>query len=211
MVDRTYAAYRRYGHVLYWIVRGLASTIRWRIVDRAGLAEHENAVYVVWHQKLFFPTVAFWAKDKKLALVSPSRDGELMASVLNHFGFETVRGSSNDGNIRSLIRMIRGLGQGYNLGMAADGPQGPIFQVKPGIVFMAARTGKPIVPVGGAFARKYVFSRAWDRFQFPFPFTRAVMVVGRPIPIPPAADPRIWSERVNQALDQVNREAEAFL
>lgn len=211
MADKTYDTYRRYGHILYWIVRGLSATIRWKVEDRSGLADHENAVYVVWHQKLFFPTVASRIKGRKLALVSPSRDGELMATVLGHFGYETIRGSSNDGNIRSLVRMIRGLGQGCNLGMAADGPQGPVFQVKPGIVFMASRTGKPIVPVGGAFARKYIFEKAWDRFQFPFPFTRAVMVVGEPIHVPPAADPHVWSERVNRALDQANRRAETLL
>lgn len=211
MEKKAYRKYRRYGNYIYKVLRFLMMTLDFKIQDADKISETENYIYVFWHQKLFFPTVGFQGIKKKLALVSPSKDGEILASVLENYGYETIRGSSNDRNIQSLIQMIKKLKQGYNLGLAADGPQGPIFRIKPGIVYMAMKTGKKIVPLGGAFQHKYVFKKAWDKFHFPYPFTRAVVVVGDPLTVPPDADMEAYSELINQEINRVNDRAEALL
>jgi lysophospholipid acyltransferase (LPLAT)-like uncharacterized protein len=76
---------------------------------------------------------------------------------------------------------------------------------------MAMKTGKKIVPIGGAFKHKYVFQKAWDRFHFPYPFTRAAVVLGDPLTVPPDADMEEYSELINQKINKVNEKAEAFL
>ncbi len=211
MEDRIYLKYRKYGNALYRFIRILMGTLRFTIENRKGILEDENCIYVFWHQKLFFPTVGFEDVKKKMALVSPSRDGEIMAAVLENYGYEVIRGSSNDRNITSLMQMVRRLKKGYNIGLAADGPQGPAYQIKPGIVYMAAKTGKKIVPIGGAFQHKYVFKKAWDRFHFPYPFTRAAVVVGDPVTVPRDADPEEYIIKINHAINRADEKAEALL
>ncbi|MFA5904960.1 MAG: lysophospholipid acyltransferase family protein [Desulfobacula sp.] len=211
MENTEYQKYRRYGIYIYRILRLLMMTLDLKIHGMNKIDENENFIYVCWHQKLFFPTVGFRHIKKKIGLVSPSKDGEILAAVLEKYGFEVIRGSSNDKNIQSLIRMIKRLKQGYNLGLAADGPQGPACRVKPGIVYMAAKTGKKIIPMGGAFRHKHVFEKAWDRFHFPYPFTRAVVVVGDPITVPGDANPEDYIIKINQAINRADEEAEALL
>lgn len=206
-----YQKYRRYGTYIYKILRLLMMTLRFKVHGADKISETENCIYVFWHQKLFFPTVGFKGIKNKAALVSPSKDGEILAGVLEKYGYLVIRGSSNDRNVQSLIRMIKRLKQGYNLGLAADGPQGPVFRIKPGILYMAMKTGKKIVPIGGAFQYKYVFEKAWDRFQFPYPFTRAVAVVGDPITVPEDASPEDYLIKINQAIDRADQEAEKML
>jgi len=208
---KAYQKYHRYGNYIYKILKVLMMTLDFKIQGADKINETENCIYVFWHQKLFFPTVGFGSLKKKAALVSPSRDGEVMAAVLERYGYKVIRGSSNDRNIQSLIRMIKKLKQGYHLGLAADGPQGPIFRIKPGIVYMAMKTGKKIVPIGGAFKHKYVFQKAWDKFHFPYPFTRAAVVVGDPLTVPSDADPKEYAERINQEINKANDRACALL
>lgn len=211
MEDRVHQKYRRYGNWIYKAVRLLAGTIRFKIADNHKVSENENFIYVFWHQKIFFPTAGIPLGGKKIALVSPSNDGEIMAAVLKNYGYEVIRGSSNDKNIRCLVTMIKKLKQGYNLGLAADGPQGPACKVKPGIIYMAMKTGIKIVPIGGAFKHKYVFKKAWDHFHLPYPFTKGAVVIGESISIPADADQEACMEQINEQINLANDRARALL
>ena len=70
--------------------------------------------------------------------------------------------------------------------IAADGPLGPIYKAKPGPTFLAKKSGVLLLPVGGAIGRGFRMDQ-WDRFEIPMPFTRAVIVAGEPIAVPPNA------------------------
>jgi lysophospholipid acyltransferase (LPLAT)-like uncharacterized protein len=60
-----------------------------------------------------------------------------------------------------------------------DGPRGPRHKVKDGALFLAHRTGAPLVPVR-AFARPCVRFNSWDRFALPLPFARVRLVFSDP-------------------------------
>ena len=203
--------YGKIGNRLFYLIKALNSTIRWKKVIHEDIKADESNIYAFWHQKIFFPTVSLHHVEKKTTLVSPSRDGEMLESILKKFGYEVIRGSSRDGNIKSLGIMLKALKQGYSLGFAVDGPQGPIFEIKPGIVFMAQKTGAKIIPVGGAFAWKYEFKKAWDRFHLPLPFTKAVLYLGKPIVIPKEANPEDYIQIVNDAINEANEKARELL
>lgn len=203
--------YGKVGHKLYYLIKTLNATIRWKKHIHEDIINDENNIYAFWHQKIFFPTVSLHHVEKKTTLVSPSRDGEMLESVLKNFGYEVIRGSSRDGNIKSLAVMLKALKQGYSLGFAVDGPQGPIFQIKPGIIYMAQKTGAKIIPVGGAFKWKYEFKKAWDKFHLPLPFTKASLYLGKPITIPKDANPDDYMEIVNDAINEANKKAEELL
>lgn len=64
-----------------------------------------------------------------------SRDGEIMARVLGHFGFEVVRGSIRRNGHKALLALIRGMREGKTVALAVDGPRGPLHDVKAGAAF----------------------------------------------------------------------------
>lgn len=211
MTDKRYEKCRKQGKIIYKILKILMKTIKVVKVEEENYNQDENYIYAFWHQKIIFPTVTLTNVEKKTTLVSPSRDGEIMTSILEEYGYEVIRGSSRDQNIRSLVSMMKKLKAGYSLGFAVDGPQGPPFIIKPGIIYMAIKSGKKIVPVGGAFKKKHVFEKAWDKFHFPYPFTKAAVVLGNPIEIPKDSSQEEWIEVINEKINEVNKKAEVLL
>ena len=82
--------------------------------------------------------------------------------------------------LRDQHEMMR---KGYSIVSTPDGPQGPQYELKTGVMLMA-RVGKvPIVPVSCAADRAWYLDR-WDRFMIPKPFARVVIGVGEPYEIP---------------------------
>lgn len=78
------------------------------------------------------------------------------------------------------------------------------------MVYLAARTGLPIVPVGFGFANAWR-ARSWDRFALPKPFSDVWAVTGEPIVVPAdvsRADLETYRCRVQQAMDEVTAAAE---
>src|SRR5436190_464721 len=80
------------------------------------------------------------------------------------------------GTVRQMLRV----GRKSHLAITPDGPRGPRRQVQPGLLYLAARTGLPIVPVGIGYDRPWRM-RSWDRFAVPRPWTRATCVTTEPI------------------------------
>ena len=70
-----------------------------------------------------------------------------------------------------------------HLAVTPDGPRGPRRQVQLGLIFLASRTGLPIVPVGMGYARAWRL-RSWDRFAIPHPWSAATCVMGWKIHVP---------------------------
>ena len=52
-----------------------------------------------------------------------------------------------------------------------DGPKGPRGSVKPGLIRLAAESGRSVQPLAAACSRAVTFS-SWDRFTLPWPFAR---------------------------------------
>ena len=87
--------------------------------------------------------------------------------------------------------------------VTCDGPKGPAREVKAGILYLAQKTGLPIIPIANALSRKLEFSRAWDRFQVPLPFSKAVVVHGRLVFVGPGDDLAAKAAELKAALDEV--------
>lgn len=205
--------YRRYGKIIYLIISAVSKTMSIKDVKHPNYCDDENYIYAVWHEKIIFPTISknILSIEKKVSLVSPSNDGEMLEELLLKYNYEIIRGSSNSKNIASLKQMLRKLKAGYSLGFGVDGPKGPIYQIKPGILYMSQKTGVKIMPVGGAISKKKIFEKAWDKFQFPKPFSKAVCYFGEPIEIPKDKNFEDYIEIVNEKIHEANREAEKIL
>ena len=141
---------------------------------------NDPAIVVFWHGKIF--TVCSATKNiiRKASIVSASKDGDMLGELLKREGNILIRGSSNRDNIKSLKEAIRYAREGYTLGIAIDGPKGPIYEPKPGAVFIAQKTGLPIIPISSYTDRKWVFEKLWDKFEIPKPFSKNIHYTGEP-------------------------------
>jgi len=117
-------------------------------------------------------------------VVSDSRDGEIIAQVLERIGYGTARGSSTRGGLKALIALKRHMEQGRIGVITVDGPRGPRHKVKDGAVYVAHRSGALLFPVRSRPASLHVFERSWDKFQLPMPFTRCPVYFGEPLEFP---------------------------
>lgn len=160
-----------------------------------------NAIYVFWHQRLLCFTYTH-GRFRGHVLVSRSKDGEVLARVMARLGFSPVRGSSHRGGSEAMRALLAEAQGGYDFGITPDGPRGPRQMFKVGAVFLASRSGLPIVPITVAY-RRYWQLRSWDRFQLPWPFTHGVIHVGVPITVPPGLDDaglETWRLHLEEAL-----------
>ena len=129
-------------------------------------------LYASWHRGLFF--VIYWYRNQKVvSIASASEDGELAAQAAKRFGWITARGSSSRGGRHAYRAMEALVLKGHKGGLVADAPRGPRFTAKLGIIYLAKRTGIPIVPVIWS-ADRYWQLKSWDRTIIPKPFARIV-------------------------------------
>ena len=166
------------------LIRGVTATMR---IHRDGfdlldLMEREGrkAVFTFFHGRQFLLTGCL-AGHKMGIMASMSRDGELQARVMAGFGFGVVRGSASRGGARGFLGLMKLMEEGYFPAFAVDGPRGPIHEVKPGAVYLAKRTGVPVIPMASSARPAHIFKKAWDRYMLPLPFSRGAAIMGEPI------------------------------
>ena len=92
--------------------------------------------------------------------------------------------------------------RGYKGGLVADAPQGPRFVSKLGIVYLAKRTGIPIVPVIWS-ADRYWTLQSWDRTIIPKPFARIAALFADNYILVPADASREECEHYRRHLDKM--------
>lgn len=199
----------------YCIARVLSATLRVRMVGeehlRAAQEAGKGVILVSWHGRTFLPITRYRNKGY-WAIVSTSRDGEYQNRLFQRFGIKTVRGSTSArGAIQSVLTLTKHLKAGATAAFTPDGPRGPSHVVQPGAIFLAQKSGSPIIPAGiSAYPRRLL--RAWDRYMIPLPFARVVWIYGEPIYIPADAksdeDQRLWAERVGAAITALEDQAE---
>jgi lysophospholipid acyltransferase (LPLAT)-like uncharacterized protein len=128
--------------------------------------DNERVVYAIWHDELF-PLCYLHRDEGIVAVVSASRDGEMLAQVLARLGYNLARGSSTRGGVKALIAASRVMKkEAKDAVLTLDGPRGPRHQVKEGALYLAWRADAYLVPVRAKISSKKCF-KSWDKFQLP--------------------------------------------
>ena len=210
-MDKEYKKYKRYGFWAYCILKVFSKTFRSKVEKSRQISENENYVYVFWHNKLLIASVFLDKLGDTAVLASPSKDGEIVSTVLEKYGYEVIRGSSDKQAVKGLVTLLKKLKKGYNIGTPVDGPKGPIYEVKPGMLYLAQKSGTKIIPVGGAFSKKWTFEKAWDRFEFPKPFSKLSCVLGDPIEVEKGRDIEEYSEIVKEEISRLDARAQEII
>lgn len=201
-----------------WMVRGLGNTIDYHFRYENPLVNPEVArrlgqryIYAFFHEVMLFPA-HYWAWPSMHILISDHRDGELITHVIKRLGFGVVRGSTTRGGARALREMTSKIETG-NLCVTPDGPRGPRRHVHQGLIYLASRTGLPVVGAGMAFRNQWR-AKSWDRFCVPRPFTKAACVVPAPLTVPPGADRETLEEcriEVERRMQSAMQEAQSWV
>ncbi len=177
--------------VIYFFAKMLMATWRCRSSSDNSLSQKSGPViFCVWHNCLAISMVAYFRFAQKIfpapgfaAMISASKDGGLLANVLEKFGVQPVRGSTSRRGRQALLELTTWLEKNYNIAITPDGPRGPRYEVQDGVIALAQLTGIPIVPVSATIRGK-VLLRSWDRFQVPLPFAKCELHFGKAIFVP---------------------------
>lgn len=172
--------------IVYLTLRILGPTWRfevlgWHFAEEIH-ASRRRYILPFWH-RVILPATWWWRHRGIVVLNTTAFDGRWTRKVIEWFGFGTAQGSTTRGGLRGLAVMAKRLEEGRDVAFTIDGPRGPRYVAKPGPVMLARRTGCPVVPFHIGVERGKTFQRTWDHFLLPRLFTRAVLVIGKPITV----------------------------
>jgi lysophospholipid acyltransferase (LPLAT)-like uncharacterized protein len=204
------------GFLIALLVRGWIGTLTYRYrwlgknVDPRQPNFDGRYIYIFWHENLLLPLYHYGRSDIWV-LISQHADGQLITDVCRHLRFRTVEGSTTRGGVQAVRRMLRLSARGH-LAITPDGPRGPRRQVQPGLIYLASRTGLPIIPIGIGYDRPWRM-KSWDRFALPRPFSRGYCVTAEPIVVPADSGKEkleAYRRRVEEVMQDVNTRAERW-
>jgi lysophospholipid acyltransferase (LPLAT)-like uncharacterized protein len=191
-----------------WLLHTLGATWRVTVHGRQALLdrapEAARVVLVLWHGQML---PLLWAHRQPTGvMISEHRDGEIIARIVERFGFFGVRGSSSRGGVRALLEGVQVLKRGADMAITPDGPRGPRHSFAPGALVLAHRAGVAVVSLVAHVDRKWQL-RSWDGFEIPKPFARITIEYGEPVVLGDA-DARAVAARTDEFAQRM-REAVA--
>jgi lysophospholipid acyltransferase (LPLAT)-like uncharacterized protein len=147
----------------------------------------DRYIYAFWHEDCLVPPFGF-ASARVHVVVSRHADGEMIGEVCRHLRVPVVRGSTTRGGVEAVRRILHNR-RLVHLALTPDGPRGPRRVLQAGVIYLAARTGIPIVPCGVGYGRAWRLG-TWDRMAVPRPWSLVTCVSGSPIAVPADAGRR---------------------
>ena len=224
---RSDAAQALLGWLLGGYIRLILATVRWTHENvecvEPVLAGDAGAVALFWHGRipLCLAIAPQWWRKRTKAMISPSSDGQFIATAVKMAGFEAIRiSTAKPGDTAKARQSVAALREAVNhvtgggaLVVTPDGPRGPNEIIAPGALQIAKRSQQPVFLMGIA-ANPAIQLDTWDKVMFAAPFGRGAVVWAGPFYVPADADEATaagllsdWSAR----LSAVTRRAEALV
>ena len=141
--------------------------------------DRNKVFFGFWHgrQFLLIPSFAHW----NITLITDiSWAGDIQTLILQRFGYKVVRGSSKRKGVQALLHVKREAENGRSAAFALDGPSGPIYKAKPGILFLAQKMHYPIIPVVTNAEKAWRIKNTWCQYLLPKPFSKCYVAMDKP-------------------------------
>jgi lysophospholipid acyltransferase (LPLAT)-like uncharacterized protein len=170
----------------YALFRLWAKTLRLQLEDPhngVALVRDRPVIFAIWHNRLLMlppPFDRWFPTRQSIGLISVSRDGDLVSLLIERSGYGTIRGSTSRKGVIALRQLVDALAAGSNVLFTPDGPRGPVYEVSPGVIFVAQKSGAPIVPLHMEYSSCWRL-KSWDRFCVPRPFSKVRFILGAPV------------------------------
>lgn len=202
--------------VLVPLVRLWFSTCRVTILNERIYNEYFLSdipiVAGTWHRaSIYF--LYFFGNFRPMIMISQSKDGEMLAQYAAGFGVIPARGSSQKGG-RDALEQMRGyiLSGGKGCATVLDGPRGPAYVAKKGMIHLAKLTGAPLIPLIWSANRVITIRDSWDKTMLPLPWSKVYVAFGEPIDIPAETSSRaleyyrqLVQDQLNSMMEEVDR------
>ncbi len=131
----------------------------------------EKCIVAFWHAQML---AGWWiARHDAVALVSKSKDGEYLNTILRKWSYRSVRGSSSVSGKEALDEAIEMMHEGRSkrLVITPDGPRGPREVFKRGVFIASQELSLPLFFLSIEYKNAMTLPRSWDKFQIPYPFS----------------------------------------
>jgi lysophospholipid acyltransferase (LPLAT)-like uncharacterized protein len=193
----------------------LGKTLRIKWMGEENLRDirmkNGKVLYAFWHGRMLI--LSYSHRRRKIpVLISQHRDGEIIARIIQRLGFGTVRGSTTRGGFKAILQMANKANQGFDIAITPDGPKGPAFKVQPGTAYIAQRGEVPIIPITNSAEKRWTL-KSWDGFIIPQPFSKAVIIIGKPIYVPRELNEDELDSKnaeLEESLNQLTRQADNY-
>jgi lysophospholipid acyltransferase (LPLAT)-like uncharacterized protein len=203
------------GGLAAFIIAVLARLVRWSCEIPKGVAERNDSLVIsFWHGRLIMMPYLYLSlrggrKQPPYMLISQHGDGRIIALACKLLGIRSVAGSSSRGGLRALRELLKLAENGSDIGFTPDGPRGPRYEVKEGVVAAAIKSGYEVLPCTYSAEKRWVLG-SWDGMIIPKPFSRGVFIVGLPIKINPNDDPEMARLTIQSALNELTERADKY-
>lgn len=163
------------------------------LISRKG-----GIIYAHWHRYASY--YFMYACHKRHVIMSSHKDsGEIGARTMKSVGILTVRGAPKKKSLRSdtikdkkgkealtaMVGLIKN--EGFHAGLTVDGPSGPAFVIKKGLIRLAKESGSPIIAMSVA-AKPHFTLPSWDRMWIPTPRSKIIYIFTGPFYVPKDAN-----------------------
>lgn len=177
------------GWIAAQLIRLLARTYRFEVIaDEEGLDPSQTlaapSIFSMWHDQIIPPLARHGlTRPKAAALVSRHQDGSYLAEFMSCYGIMPVRGSTSRGGDQAARELLQ-VPSSIPIFITPDGPRGPHHELKTGVIFLASRSGRCVVPVISTAPRAWYLRGSWTGLLVPKPFATVYFRVGTPLNVP---------------------------
>lgn len=195
--------------IVKYSIKALLLTCRFQILGMDNFvkaASKKKCILMLWHNRLTLVAevmTRYAPQFKYAALISNSRDAEVLAYHTNSYGIGRAIRVPHNGRAEVLQMMIKYLKYGNEvIIITPDGPRGPALKVKPGVAYAAKETSASIVPFSWDASRCWKF-KTWDKLMLPKPFSTITVKLGEPLKVENEENTEALEHALN-ALDSQN-------
>jgi len=176
------------GLLLFFYLLILRVTTNIKIIGREKLIKNSNHIFSLWHS--FVPIgltsatpliPAVLDRAPQVWMQHPVWYMKPIHFLLRLMGVrKIILGSTGHSGRDAADLLVDYLRLGYSTVINPDGPNGPAFIVKKGLLHLSLKSNVPIVPLQFS-SSSYKELRTWDRKKFVRPFSTIEMRIGEPI------------------------------
>ncbi len=197
------------------MLKFLYNTNKWKVYGdqhiKQELASGKSIIIASWHGTLLTVFMGLANKNYFGMAGNHHPEAEIISRVGKKLGWTVIRGSSTDGGKKAYEEMIKSLNKpGTVFAITPDGPQGPAKIPKAGAIRAAQKTGAIIIPAAGQ-STKYWSFKNWDTFYLAKPFGKIVQLFGEPIILKKDDDYALCVEKLKNALNKLEKEAQSHV
>jgi lysophospholipid acyltransferase (LPLAT)-like uncharacterized protein len=174
------------------------------------ITQERSCIFVVWSGQHYL--LPYWLRGLRgpiNMLIDSDSDSDFAAVAAARMGTRPLRGRGGSHEmfrkrgISAFQQMMAALSEEESVLLPADVPK-RARECGNGVIVLAQRSGRPIVPVAIATSRRIVL-QTWDRAVINLPFGSGAVVFGEPINVNEFADNDVKSRTRAKAQDELNR------